>query len=178
MNEESSPARIALKWGLLTALIELLLTSIRYAMNQYVNFLFPIMTIIILITGTVLAMRELRQANGGWLSIGEGISMGLLMFAVIGILDTTYQQVYQTYVDPSYTEQALEQTRNMMERYGAKDEQLEQFDEQIENMADQPAKGTAGIAFIGGVLYWILGGLFLSLIIAAFMRRVKSNPFD
>jgi hypothetical protein len=138
MNEESSPARIALKWGLLTALIELLLTSIRYAMNQYVNFLFPIMTIIILITGTVLAMRELRQANGGWLSIGEGISMGLLMFAVIGILDTTYQQVYQTYVDPSYTEQALEQTRNMMERYGAKDEQL----------------------------------------IAAFMRRVKSNPFD
>ncbi|WP_228724345.1 DUF4199 domain-containing protein [Spirosoma sp. KUDC1026] len=178
MNEDTSPARIALKWGLLTALVELLVTSIRYAMHEYVNFTFQGMTFVILVAGTILAMRELRLANGGWLSIREGLSMGLLMFAVIGILDTTYQQIYQSYVDTSYTQTVLEQTRNMMERSGAKDEQLDMFDEQVEKMDDQPAKGMAGIAFIGGVLTWILGGLFLSLIIAAFMRRVKSNPFD
>jgi hypothetical protein len=178
MNEETSPARIALKWGLLTALVELLVTSIRYSMHEYVNFVFQGMTVVILITGTVLALRELRTVNGGWLSMGEGLSLGLLMFAVIGLLDTTYQQVYQTYIDTNYTATVLEQTRDMMERSGAKDEQLELFDEQVESMSDKPAKGMAGITFIGGIITWILGGLFLSLIITAFMRRVKSNPFD
>lgn len=178
MNDQPSTARIALKWGVYMALAELLITSIRYALNQYVNFLFPLLTLIILVTGTILAMRELRQFNGGWMTYGEGVGLGLLMFAIIGMMDTAYQQIYQTYVDPTYVERALNQTRDMMERFGATDSQLDQFDEQSENAKGGSGKGTAGLAFIGGVLYWILGGLVLSLLVSAFMRRVKTNPFD
>lgn len=178
MNEQPSAARIALKWGFLTALVELLVTSIRYSLNQYVNFLFPILTVLILIIGTVLAMREFRQVNNGWMSYGESISLTLLMFAIIGIMDSTYQQVYQTYIDPAYTEKTLSQTRDMMERFGAKDEQLEQFDEQVEDADSKPRKGMAGISFIGSILFWVFGGFVLALIVGAFMRKTKSNPFD
>ena len=178
MNEQSSLARIALKWGLLTALVELVATSIRYALGQYINFFFPILTIIILIVGSVLAMRELRQLNNGWMRYREGIALSLIMFAVIGILDTTYQQIYQTYIDPTYTERTLSQTRDMMERFGASDDQLDQFDEQADNAVDKSAKGQAGLAFIGSVFVWILGGFILSLIVSAFMRKVKTNPFE
>lgn len=178
MNEQPSAARIALKWGFLTALTELLVTSIRYSLNQYISFKFPVLTLIILFGGTILAMREFRQLNHGWMTYGEGIGIGLLMFAIIGIMDTTYQQIYQTYIDPAYTEKALDQTRSLMEEFGAKDEQLEKFDEQVGNAENMPKKGMAGLAFIGGVFYWVLGGLLISLITAAFMRKVKTNPFD
>ncbi len=178
MNEQPSSARIALKWGVYTALAELLVTSIRYSLNQYTNFLFPVLTLVILFTGTTLAMRELRQYNGGWMTLGEGVGLGLLMFALIGILDTAYQQIYQTYVDPTYVARALDETRNTLERFGATDDQLDQFEEQAENAKASSGKGTAGLAFIGGVFYWILGGLVISLLVAAFVRKVKTNPFD
>ncbi|GAB4032362.1 DUF4199 domain-containing protein [Spirosoma jeollabukense] len=178
MNEQPSAARIALKWGFLTALVELLVTSIRYALNQYVNFLFPVLTVLILAAGTVLAMREFRQQNKGWMTYGESISLTLLLFAIIGIMDSTYQQVYQTYIDPAYTEKTLSQTRDMMERFGAKDEQLEQFDEQVEDAGNKPKKGMAGISFIGSILFWVFGGFLMSLIIGAFMRKTKTNPFE
>lgn len=178
MNDQPSSARIALKWGVYTALAELLTTSIRYALNQYINPLFSLLELIILVTGTILAMREFRNSNGGWMTYGEGIGLGLLMFTIIGIMNTAYQQIYQTYVDPTYVERALNQTRDMWERFGATDDLLDQFDEQAENAKGGSGKGTAGLAFIGGVLGWILGGLVLSLLVSAFMRRIKTNPFD
>ena len=147
-------------------------------MGQYVNFYFQIFTVFILTVGLVVAMREYRQQNNGWMRYREGLSIGLIMFAVIGLLDTTYQQVYQTYINPSYTEITLEQTRNTMERFGATDDQLDRFDEQIEKAADKPTRGEAGSAFIGAVLVWIFGGFVLSLVVSAFMRKVKTNPFD
>lgn len=178
MNEQSSIARIALRWGLMTALVELVATSIRYALGLYLNFFFPILTILILIAGLVMAMREFRQLNNGWMRLREGISIGLLMFAVIGILDTTYQQIYQTYIDTSYTERTLGQTKDMMEKFGATDEQLERFDEQAEEATNKSGAGQGGLAFMGSVFVWIFGGFILSLIVAAFMRKVKTNPFE
>jgi amino acid transporter len=175
---EPSPARVALKWGLLTALVMILLTSIRYALGYYFSFSFPLLTLIVLIAGLTLAMRELRTQNGGYMSYTEGLSLGALMFAIIGLLDTSYTMMYQAFVDPDVVAKTLGQTRDFMESFNVPDDQLEKYDEQMEALADETKKGVNGIKFITGIFGWIFWGFLLSLIVSGFVSRKKTNPFD
>lgn len=175
---EPSPARVALKWGLFTALVKILMTSIQYATGNYFSVLFPMLTLVILVTGLVLALRELRQQGGGYMSYSEGLSLGVLMFAIIGMLNTTYTMVYTSFIDPGVVAKTLAQTRDFMENMKVPDEQLEKYDEQIEILAEQQKqKGMGGISFITGVLGWIFWGFVLSLIVSGFVSRKKTDPF-
>lgn len=175
---EPSPARVALKWGLMTALVEILMTSIRYALGYYFSFAFPALTLVILLVGLILAMRELREQNGGYMTYTEGLSLGVQMFAIIGLLDTTYTMVYTAFIDPDVVVKTLAQTRDFMEGFNVPDEQLEKYDEQMDALADQQKKGVSGISFITGILGWIFWGFLLSLLVSAFVSRKKTNPFD
>lgn len=171
---ESSPARVALKWGFLTALVEILMTSIRYALGYYFSFFFPFLTFVILITGLVLAMRELREQNGGSMTYVEGLGLGVQMFAIIGLLDTTYTMIYTTLIDPGVMGKTFGQMQAFMESLNAPDEQLEKFEEQMQTMADQQKKkGASGLGFIMGIFSWIFGGFVLSLIVSGFISRRK-----
>jgi hypothetical protein len=177
--EQPSPARIALKWGLLTALIEILMTSIRYAMGYYFSFTFPFLTLLVLLLGLTMAMRELRTQNGGFMGYSEGLSLGVLMFAVIGLLDTTYTMVYQSFIDPGMTAKYLTQYREFLEGFNLPDESMEQITEQLDQAADQQKKkGISGVSYILSIFGWIFSGFLLSLIVSGFMSRKKSNPFD
>ncbi|TAE30845.1 MAG: DUF4199 domain-containing protein [Cytophagales bacterium] len=175
---EPSPARIALKWGLLTALVKILMTSIRYAMGEFFSLKFPFLTLVIVTVGLVLALRELRAQNGGFMSFGEGISLALLMFAIVGLLNTTYTMVYNTLVNPNAFSQEFAQMREFFESYNLPDEQMEQMNEQFDAVADaQKQKGVSGSTFIGGILGWIFIGFLLSLPVSGIMSRKKTDPF-
>jgi hypothetical protein len=182
MTEKPSTARLALKWGGITALVEILITTIRFALGYYSGYsglVFGLVNFVIIITGLVLALREFRNLNGGYLSLGEGVGLGALMFVIIGLIDTAYSQFYQTVIDPNLIGKTLQQTRDFMEAQGLTDEQLEKFDDQMGELeAAQRKKGAAGSTFLLGIIWWGLGGVILSFITSLIMRRQKDNPFD
>jgi|GEM_PF-517729 len=177
MEMQPSPARIALKWGLLTALVAILTTSIRYWSGHYFSFGFPLLTLGIMLAGLVMAMRELRTQNGGYMTYKEGLSLGVLMFAVIGLLDTSYTMIYQTFVDPNTVAKTLSQTRDFMEGFNVPDDQLEKYDEQMAALADQSKKGVSGVTFITGIFMQIFWGFLLSLLVSGILSR-KKDPFN
>jgi hypothetical protein len=182
MTEKPSAARLALKWGGITALVEILITTIRFALGYYSGYsglVFGLLNFAVITTGLVMALREFRRLNGDRFTLGEGVSLGALMFVIIGLLDTFYTQFYQSVIDPNLISKTLEQTRDFMEAQGIPDEQLEKFDDQMSELeAAQRKKGASGSTFLLGVLWWGLGGVILSFITSLFMRREKANPFD
>jgi hypothetical protein len=182
MTEKPSTARLALKWGGITALVEILITTIRYALGYYSGYsgaVFGFINFVVIMTGLVLALREFRSQNGGYLALGEGVSLGALMFVIMGLLDSLYGQFYQAFIDPNLISKTLQQTRDFMEAQGIPDEQLDKFDDQMSELeAAQRKKGASGSAFLLGVIWWGLGGVVLSFITSLIMRRQKDNPFD
>jgi tetrahydromethanopterin S-methyltransferase subunit B len=169
---EVSPARVALKWGLLTALVEILMTSIRYALGYYFSFWFPFLTFLILVTGQTLAMRELRAQQAGFMSYTEGLSLGVQMFALIGLLDTTYTMIYNTFVNPDVVLKTLAQMQEFMQSLNMPDEQMDRFEEQMKTMVDvQRQKGVSGVNFITGIFGWIFWGFVLSLIVSGIIKN-------
>ena len=182
MNEKPSTAKLALKWGGITGLVEILVTTIRYALGYYSGFsatAFMVVNLVVIITGLVLALREFRTLNGGEMTLSEMVGLGALMFTVMGLLDTAYTQFYQSVIDPDVIAKTLQQTRDFMEKQGVPDEQLDKLDEQLSEAVElQRQKGASGSTFLLSIIWWGAGGVVLTLITSIFMRRKKENPFD
>lgn len=172
MNNQPSTARIALKWGLITGVALVLYSAILFTSGQTTNRLLSLMVYAILIAGLILAMREYRTANEGYMNYGDGISVGALLSAVAGLLSSMFSVFYTQVIDPNFYSELSEQMRTQLEDQGLSDEQIDQA------IAIAQKVQSPGIAFFVGILSTVLLGVILSLIIAAFIRRSKPNPFE
>jgi hypothetical protein len=172
MNEETSTARVALKWGVITGLALIVYSTLLYTLGQMANGMLTVVIYVIIAVGLVLGMREYRTLNGGYLNFGEGVGLGALLSAVAGLLSSAYTVLYSTVIDPGVQERMMDQMRDQLETQGMSDDQIEKAVE-IAQMFQSP-----GLQFIIGIFGTILIGVVFSLIIAAILRQSKSNPFD
>ena len=173
MEKIITPARVALKWGLITGVALILYSTILFTLDQTVNRGLSAIIYVILIGGLVLGMREYRTANSGYMTYGEGMSLGALLSAVAGLLSSLFSVFYTQIIDPGFQARLTEQVRDQMEEAGNMSD--EQVDQAIEMMSKFQSPG---LAFMFGILGTILIGVIFSLVIAAILRKNKSNPFD
>ena len=171
MENQPSIARIALKWGLITGVALILFSTVLYTFDLTLNRINSVIYLI-LIGGLILVMLEYRKTNGGYMSYGDGISLGALSSAVAGLLSSLFSVFYTQIIDPGFQERITEKVRAQLEDQGLADDQIDQALE-IGQKFQSP-----GIAFAVGIFTTILIGVLLSLIIAAVIRRNKTNPFE
>jgi len=169
MQETPSTARVALKWGLIAGVVSMIYSTALYMTSQFTNNALTWLALLISVTFIVLAMREFRTLNGGFMTYGEGVGLGTLVATISGMLSATYSYFYMNFIDTTIMQQIMDQSRVKMEEQGMSDDQIEQALEVSQNFM------SPGLTFLFGVLGSVFFGLILSLIIAAFMRRNK--PF-
>ncbi|MFD2935741.1 DUF4199 domain-containing protein [Spirosoma flavum] len=173
MNEQPSSALVALKWGAILGLALMGITLVMYLTDQATNPWFSGLTIGAMVAFLIIAMRDYRSLNAGYMAYGEGLSVGSLASAVAGILSSAFVTFYNVVIDPTIQQKAFEQAREKMEEQGTmSDESIDQAMEWSQKLQ------SPGFTFIAGVFGTLFIGFLLSLIVAAFIRRNKTNPFE
>ncbi|GAB3991031.1 hypothetical protein GCM10028807_19870 [Spirosoma daeguense] len=173
MNEQASPTRTALKWGLILGIALIVYSAVTFLTNNTANTWAGLVSYGITIIGLTLAMRNFRSLNNGFITYGEGLTIGTLAAAISGFISSLFSVFYTTIIDTGFMERAAEKAREQMEDQGT------MSDEQIDRTISMMEKfQSPGLLFVFGVFGSILIGLVFSLIIAAFIRRTKDNPFD
>ena len=172
MNDQASTARVALKWGIILGVALIIYSLILFLTDSVGNSKLGFISFALSIGGLVLAMRDYRTLNGGYMSYGEGLSVGTLTSGVSGLLSSLFSVFYTTVIDTGAMGRMVERTREQLEDSGAPDDQIEQQINIVE-MFQSP-----GLSFAFGVIGAVIFGLLLSLIIAAIMRRNKATPFE
>lgn len=167
MEEQASPARIALKYGLLTSLAIIIFTTIVNVTGLFLNKGLSSLSYVILIVGIVLAMKDFRVANKGYMSYGQGLGLGSMLSAIIGLLGSMFMMFYNQFIDSTIVQQVMDAARQDMESRGMDDAQIDQA------MAFTEKLTSPGIQFFIGVLGFLVTGFIFSLIIAAIMRKEK-----
>lgn len=167
MEEQASSARTALKYGILTAIGIMVFTTIVNVSGQSQNKWLAIVSYIIMIVGIVMAMKEFRETNRGFMGYGEGLGLGSLTSAVLGLLASVFAMIYIRFIDTTIMTQMLDKARSDMEKQGLDDAQIDNYME-ISQKFSSP-----GIMFASMVFGYLLIGFVFSLIIAAIMRREK-----
>ena len=168
MNEtlpQPSVTSVALKYGFITALIGVVYTLIIMVSDLGDNRWVSGLSYLILIVGIVLAMKQYKTINYGYMSYGQGLGIGTLVSAVFGLLTGIFVWLYTSFVDTEYMARMQEKQAEVLLDQGMSDEQVDQAMAMAESFSGPLAM------ILGGLVGAVLVGFLLSLIISAIMKN-------
>lgn len=166
-TSSASTTAVGGRYGLLTGLVSVIVSFGIYALELDQSAVARFATLVVLVVGIILAMRYFKLQNGGFMSYGQGLGVGITVASVVGVLSAAFTYVYTTFVDPELMTRVLDRARADMEAKGMPDVQIEQA------MAFSAKFTTGPTMLIFAVLGSIVIGLLISLIVAAFVKNPK-----
>lgn len=175
MNEtqsqlETKPSiyAVAIKYGLLTGLLYVVFATVNYITESYGNFFLALLvSIVISVTGIVLALREFKKQNNGFMTYGQGLGLGLMVSIIAGLISGLFSMMYIQFVDPGMPEKIIDATMEQMASFGVDDSILEGQREEIMSSFTPLKQLTSALSNA------FFSGLILSLIIAAVMKHKR-----
>jgi hypothetical protein len=183
MEDNSTPAPTfmshTIKWGGITAAVSVILTMLLYAIDYTLLVQLKVLFIFLAVYfGVVIyAGIEYRKSIGGFMSYGKAFQHGYLIFIISGLIATVFSMLLYFVIDPELpeklTDASIENTREMMEGFGAPEDA-------IDNALDQAKEATAeqftltGIAL--GYVRILVVSAVMALISAIFVR--KNQPVE
>lgn len=160
-------AAVGLRYGLLTGLVSILFSfglNVTHQESSPARYI----TFAILIGGIVLAMNYFKQQNRGFMDFGQGVGIGAIVSAVVGLMSGIFTYVYMAFIDTDMLARITDKIRTDMEaRGGMSDEQIDQAVAMSSKFMNGPF--VVGAALLGTVLF----GLLLSLVISAFIKNAQ-----
>ena len=162
--------RYGLYLGLISVAFSVAIVLIDYTLIQQtaVSLIPLVLTIAILI----IAGRDLKEQQGGYLSFKEAFVSSFIIYAIAGAIIVTYQILLYNVFAPEIAEnlqkESLNQQVAMWEAVGMSDEDI---DEQVAAMEDRNLFGPTWqlIAYAGSLIF----GLIIAAIIAAIVKKNK-----
>ena len=167
MEEKTSTARVALKYGVVASVVIMVYSTIINVAGLSQNKALSSLSFVFMIVAIVLAMKDFRQQNKGFMSYGEGLGLGSLLSAIMGLLSSAFTMFYIQFIDNTLLSSGMDQVREDMERRGMDDSQIDQAMELSQKFM------SPGVVFVMGVLGYLIVGFIVSLIVAAIIRREK-----
>jgi hypothetical protein len=167
MENQTTTTRTALKWGVILGIVFIIYNVGIWVSGQLGNQALTYFTYPILAAGIFFALKEFREENQGFMSFGQGLGLGTMQSAIIGIVSGLFSFVYMKFIDPSLPDQIMKMTQREMEKKGTPDEQIEQAMEMTKMFM------TPGAMFVMSVLVMVFLGFIFSLIISAILKKEK-----
>ncbi|MBC6698201.1 DUF4199 domain-containing protein [Hymenobacter sp. BT190] len=157
---------VGIRYGLLTGLVSIIFSFLQLSLIEDPETPLRWLSLVILLVGIVLAHKQFRQLNGGFMSYGQGLGLGTIVTAVSGVLGGAFSYIYLTFIDPDYMKRVMDITRTRMEEKGLSDVQIDQSMAMMEK-------------FTGGVLstvFAVLGALIIGFIVSLIVSAITKNP--
>jgi hypothetical protein len=173
MEEQGIFERPMVKWGLYLGGVNVAYILVLYLIDVslLISFWNSAISLVLLVTFMVLAMKEQRSANGGGLSYGQGVVTGLVVGVISSIIGVLFNAILYNYIDPTLPETirelTLEKTLGMMESMGASEETIDQA---MGNMDERQFKQDLRASFTA-LLITAIFSTFVALIVAAFVKK-------
>lgn len=164
--EKPSTARIALKWGIISAIISVIFTIVIYTFDLWSMTLLSVL-IGLLITGVIVALacKEFKSLNTGFMTFGEGLGLSMLIVTVGSLISNSFNQLYINVIDTGMQEKIADFQEETYLKQGIPQEQ-------VDVMMEQAARfSTPGMQFLFGMLFSLLFGFLVSLVVAAVMKK-------
>jgi hypothetical protein len=173
-NQTTSPSLIMLKWGAIGGLLSFIFTLITKFtgleddFSETLGWVSTIFTLIINVTILVLALREVREENDGFMSYGQGLGSSTLLGAIWGVIAGGFNYIYLQFIDQGVVQKQLDLARERLEDQGLTESQIEDA-EKITKMMMGP-----GVQFVMVVVVTIVFMFILGLIVSGVLKREKS----
>jgi hypothetical protein len=159
-TQNASVKKIAINYGILLALLSIVLSVFAYVTNNHIDrpWWLSVIGMIFMIAIIVYGIKAFRKDNGDFLSVGEAIKIGLAISLISGIVVAVYNYVFVTMIEPDYITQLLVFTEEKMIA-----ENPEMTESQLDMAMDMTEKFMSPMMMSA---FSIIGTLFFGFIIS------------
>ena len=173
MENQASSKSIILNYGLILGIIGLLPSLIKYATGG--NYLendpiSTILSLVITIVFIVLATKKYKESNGGFMSWGQGVKVGMGVIFISMIITILYLFVFTNYIEPDFKNQVIEASQQKWIDAGMSEEQMEMSKEMTDKYFN--------LSMFGGIAVMSLFfGFVVSAITSAIMKKSQEDNY-
>ena len=170
MEDKVTVSQIGLKNGIIVGLIFIVYSMILQFLNLDMELMgyLSYLNYVILIVFVVLAHKAFKEGGDGFMTIGQGLGIGMLIALVGGVISSIFSYIYLKFIDDSMIQKTLDYQIEELEKRGLDDAAIEQA------MAMTSKIMTPEVMPIIGVLFLLFFGFIISLIVSLFTK--KANP--
>ena len=166
-NQSPSIKSIAYTYGLYLALVSVAGLIIMYVLSLQKSWTISIISFVLTVLILVYGIKAYKHANGGLLSVGKAVKVGLAIAVVGGLLSAIYAYVHYSFIYPEFIDLTKEAAYEQMmtQNPNLTDEQANQA------MEMQGMFMNAGFFSLMSILGSLFFGLIISLIAGLIMRK-------
>ncbi|MDB5002953.1 MAG: hypothetical protein JWQ34_1178 [Mucilaginibacter sp.] len=168
MPVKNNPTKVATKWALINALTAIIITYAFEFLNVDPNSPLKYLAYIPFIIFLFLAQKEFKDEIGGFMTFGEGFSVGFRYALFTGLIMALFIYLYCTVLSPAFFDKAIEASRTKMEESG------KLSSEQIDKAMDISKKWGPLMAAFGTAVVYPIFGAIIGLIGAAIFKKERS----
>ena len=173
MESQNVPIKkFALNNGLLLGLLSVVLGVLAYVLDMHLerNWIISLLSLALTTGVIVYAFKQYKAANGGFMSLGQALKLGLAIALIAGLIGVIYNYVLMNFIEPDMINQIMDKQQEAM---------LEQNPNMTQSQIDQANEMTAKFMTPGMMAaFGIIGSLFFGFIISLIAGLVmkKNNP--
>ncbi len=160
MEEQITTGQVAKKWGLIYGLLATIVNLVPLLLEIQVAWL-PIVSIVLAVVMYVLATKEFKTENGGYMTFGEGFRISMMAALIAGIIRQVVNYVYVKFIDDSVMARIQQSIEDGWREQGMSEEQIEQMSS-FSTGASNPE-----IGLVLGIVFALLGALIWGSIVSA-----------
>ncbi len=176
----SSLINHAVKWGLISAAIGIIVTLLLYVVDYtlMVQLKFALFSLVVYLGLVIYAGIEYRKSIGGYMDFGKAFLHGLIIFALSGLVSSVFQILLYNVIDPELpaklVDASMENTRQIMEKFGTPADAMDAALEKAK--ADTEGRFTIG-GIAKGYLFVVVVSAVLALITGAIVKKRQPVEF-
>lgn len=169
--EEQGIWKTSVIYGLYYALISIALTVVFYATGNMSSTVYQWQGIIVMVAAVVIIQISYRKLLGGWMTYGQGLSIGLVSMVCASVIVAIFSFVLYKFIDPGLLDQIKLMTEEKLYQQGMPDEQINA------TIAFTSKFQTPAIMAVMIVVNFAFSGLIISAISAIFTKRQSPDVF-
>lgn len=159
--------------GIILGVLGILINVVNYAFGTHLepHWSSALGSGIFFIGLIVLGITQFKKANGGFLSWGQGVKIGVGIAIVAALISVIYNYVFVTFVEPDFMAQVMEIQNQKFLDQGMTQDQIEAANEMTQKF--QSPLFTAAFGIIGSAI----GGFIVAVIAAAIMKKSEEETY-
>ncbi|SFW15542.1 DUF4199 domain-containing protein [Cellulophaga fucicola] len=170
--EENLPktGKYALNYGLILGGISVVFGLMLFSLDMHYQggAMVFVVSMLLTLAFILIGMFQFKKANGGFISVGQALKIGVGVSLVGGIIGIIFNQILVGVIDPDFMTKATEYQKAMLLESGLTIEQIEA------NIEMTKPFQTPTMQILFGLLYSIIMGFILSLIPALLIKKQET----
>jgi len=163
-NKTTTSKTIIINYGLILGGISIFISLIQYAVGDHLEQkkIYGIISFLLIIVAIILAVKNFKKNNEGYLSFGEAVKIGVGLCVVSSIIIITYNLIFMNFIEPDFMNQLLAKQEEMMFNNGMNEEQIKAAMAMAQKFKGPFISSAFGIimsAFVGFVISAITGAI-------------------